>query len=186
MMELVLVMLILAMAAAIAAPSLHNFILGRKSRDTAAQVLALGQYARTRAVDSGAVYRLNVDAQARTYWLTRREGAAFKELGEEFGRHFLLPTGCSVRWLAPESTSSGPSGSGGAASFSLTPAPAAPRMAGATGAAGAANANHEFIDFYPDGRIDACALEFTDPAGWTSIGCKSETEPLTILERSAR
>ena len=179
-MELVLVMLILAVASAMVAPSLHNFILGRKSHDAAAQILALGQYAHIQAVNHGGVYRLNLDTQARTYWLTHKDGATFRALGEEFGRTFTLPAGTTARWLSPDPTQgtgqSGMSASG--PGISLTPR--------ASASSNGANGLHSYIDFYPDGRVDAWNLEITDSTGRTSIGCKSETEPLTILERSAR
>ena len=180
-MELVLVMLILAVASAVVAPSLHNFILGRKSHDAAAQILTLGQYAHIQAVNHGGVYRLNLDTQARTYWLTHKDGAVFRALGEEFGRTFTLPVGTTARWISPDpatgQNTSGQSGMSGPG-ISLTPR--------ASTSAKGANGLHSYIDFYPDGRVDAWNLEITDSTGRTSIGCKSETEPLTILERSAR
>ena len=178
-MELVLVMLILAVASAVVAPSLHNFILGRKSHDAAAQILALGQYAHIQAVNHGGVYRLNLDTQSQTYWLMHKDGAVFRALGEEFGRTFTLPSGTTARWLSPD-PATGQSGmtSTSGPGISLTPR----ASSGSTGTGGI----HTYIDFYPDGRVDAWNLEISDSTGRTTLGCKSETEPLTILERSAR
>jgi len=152
LLELVLVMLILTIMAGLVAPSLRNFIVGRKNNDAVDQLIALGHYARFRAAVTGAVYRLNFDPVAHVYWLTKRKGATFEDLGEEFGRHFTLPVGMSAQWM--------PSAGGN---------------------------RNTYIDFNPDGRIDASMLRIVDSSGKaTEIGCRSETEPLTILNQEAR
>lgn len=151
LMELVLVMLITCIVLALAVPSLSGFLRGRKAKDCAAQVLALGQYARTQAVNSGAVYRFNLDEMNQTYWLTQQRGSEFVELGTEFGRTFTLPKEIEARW--------DPTGGGG----------------------------ENYIDFYPDGRVAATLLELSEKNGERSIvGCRSETEPLTILAGERR
>lgn len=150
LLELVLVMLVMSIAVAVAAPSLRNFIHGRKSADAAAHVIALGQYARTQAVSTGAVYRLNVDTSSGGYWLTAQRGAGFAELGNEFGRHFGFPEGTAAQWL---STAAG---------------------------------QRDYIDFHPDGRVEAGTLEVSDSYGAFAVGCLSETEPLIVLSREAR
>ncbi|HYG74062.1 MAG TPA: GspH/FimT family pseudopilin, partial [Planctomycetota bacterium] len=147
LLELVLVMLVMSIAVAVAAPSLRNFMHGRKSADAAANVIALGQYARTQSVSTGAVYRLNVDPAHGEYWLTAQRGANFEELGNEFGRHFSFPQGTNAQWI------SSPAG------------------------------QREYIDFHPDGRVEAGTLELSDAYGTYAVGCLSETEPLTVLLR---
>jgi prepilin-type N-terminal cleavage/methylation domain-containing protein len=151
LLELVLVMLLVSLVMGMAAPSLRGFLIGRKSADAAAQVLALAHYARTQAVSAGAVCRLNVDPAARVYWLTMEKGGRFQELGTEFGRRFSLPEGVEACW---------------------TPL----REAG-----------HEYIEFFADGRTEAVSLQLTDREGRVFvIGCRSETEPLTVTEGSSR
>ena len=91
LLELILVMLILSTVLAMAGPSLGGFFTSRKTHDTAAQILALTQFARSQAISEGIVYRLNFDTRESTYWLTAREAGVFEELKTEFGRVFTLP-----------------------------------------------------------------------------------------------
>jgi prepilin-type N-terminal cleavage/methylation domain-containing protein len=91
LLELILVMVILSTVLAIAGPSLRGFFASRKTNDTAAQILALTQYARSQAISEGVVYRLNFDLDERTYWLTAWQSGAFRKLESEFGQIFTLP-----------------------------------------------------------------------------------------------
>ena len=91
LLELILVMVILSTVLAMAAPSLRGFFASRRSEDTAAQILALTQLARSQAISEGILYRLNFDTQERTYWLTAQQAGAFEPLDKEFGQIFELP-----------------------------------------------------------------------------------------------
>ena len=91
LLELILVMVILSTLLAMAAPSLRGFFASRKTHDTAAQILALTQFARSQAISEGIVYRLSFDTLERTYWLTAQEVGVFEKLGTEFGQVFTLP-----------------------------------------------------------------------------------------------
>lgn len=96
-MVLVLVSTVLAMAA----PSLRGFVGGRQTAETAARVLSLTQFARSQAAAQGRVYRLNIDAKEKTYWLTMQRAGAFVPLESEYGRRFQFPDGVSVRLELP-------------------------------------------------------------------------------------
>ena len=156
--ELVLVLLIVSIVAALAAPSFRGFLTGRKSVNAAAQIVALGQYARAQAASSGAVLRLNVDAGAKAYWLSARKDAVFEALGTEFGRRFTLPDGLAVRWM--------------------------PMLGNTTGGKSATSGGaHDYVDFYPDGRADAATLLLTDSSGKVfQLGCLSETELFKVIQ----
>jgi len=91
LLELILVMVILSTVLAMAAPSLRGFFASRRTDDTAAQILALTQFARSQAISEGVIYRLNFDTQERTYWLTSQQGGTFEMLATEFGQVFTLP-----------------------------------------------------------------------------------------------
>ncbi len=91
LLELILVMLILSTVLAMAAPSLRGFFGSRQAQDTAAQILALTQFARSQAISEGVIYRLNFDTRDRVYWLTAWKSGAFEELETEFGQVFTLP-----------------------------------------------------------------------------------------------
>lgn len=91
LLELILVMVILSTLLAMAAPSLRGFFASRQTHDTAAQILALTQFARSQAISEGIVYRLNFDTLERAYWLTAQEAGVFEALETEFGQVFTLP-----------------------------------------------------------------------------------------------
>ena len=91
LLELILVLVILSTVLAMAAPSLRGFFASRQTHDTAAQILALTQFARSQAISEGIVYRLNFDTLECTYWLTARQAGAFERLKTEFGQSFTLP-----------------------------------------------------------------------------------------------
>ena len=55
LLELILVMVILSTVLAMAAPSLSGFFGSRQTHDTAAQILALTQLARSQAISEGVV-----------------------------------------------------------------------------------------------------------------------------------
>lgn len=91
LLELILVMVILSTVLAMAAPSLRGFFASRQTHDTAAQILALTQLARSQAISEGIVYRLNFDTTERTYWLTAQQAGIFEQLKTGFGQIFTLP-----------------------------------------------------------------------------------------------
>jgi len=101
LLELIVVLGLVGVLLGLAAPSLKGFFASRQTADAAAQILALTQLAGSRAAAQGTVYRLNIDPQTNTYWLTVQEEGAFVDLGCEFGRRFLLPEGTTIRVQSP-------------------------------------------------------------------------------------
>ncbi|KPK34524.1 MAG: hypothetical protein AMJ65_18185 [Phycisphaerae bacterium SG8_4] len=91
LLELIMVMVILSTVLAMAAPSLSGFFGSRQTHDTAAQILALTQLARSQAISEGIIYRLNFDTRERTYWLTAQQAGTFEELQTGLGQIFTLP-----------------------------------------------------------------------------------------------
>lgn len=91
LLELILVMVILSTVLAMAAPSLSGFFGSRQTHDTAAQILALTQLARSQAISEGVVYRLSFDTTERKYWLTAQQAGTFEELETGLGQIFTLP-----------------------------------------------------------------------------------------------
>src|SRR4051812_29637970 len=73
LLELILVMLILAIIVAMIVPEMSNFGRNRRAGDCAGQIVAVAHWARTRAIADGVPYRLNVDPQQGTYWLTMQQ-----------------------------------------------------------------------------------------------------------------
>lgn len=91
LLELILVMVILSTVLAMAAPSLRGFFASRRTEDSAAQILALTQLARSQAICEGIIYRLNFDTQERSYWLTAQKQGVFEQIKTGFGQIFTLP-----------------------------------------------------------------------------------------------
>jgi prepilin-type N-terminal cleavage/methylation domain-containing protein len=104
LLELILVMAIVAIIVAMASPMLRGFGEARRGDNCAAELVALTQWARTQAITRGATFRLNLDPNARTYWLTVDQGdGTFVSPGSEFGRAFLAPDGVTIDWnVAPQ------------------------------------------------------------------------------------
>ena len=100
LIELVLVLLILAVLVAMAAPSLRGFLAGRQAADAALNVLSLTRWARTEAISQGHPCRLNIEGGA--YWLTVQQAGAYVAPGSEMGRRFALPEGASAGFLAAD------------------------------------------------------------------------------------
>ena len=77
LLELVMVMMLMCVVAALSVPSFKGFGKGRRVGACAAQLVTVTQYARTQAVTAAETYRLNVDAATGTYWLTVERDGAF-------------------------------------------------------------------------------------------------------------
>ena len=97
LLELIAVLVLISTVLAIAAPSLRGFARGRQTDDAALRILALTRLARSRSASWGAVHRLNVDPDARQYWLTMQRQGAFVEIDSDHGRRYNLPAGVSVK-----------------------------------------------------------------------------------------
>ena len=96
LIELILVMLILCTVLGLAGPSLRGFFGRRQIDNTASRLLSLTQYARSQAICEGRSYRLNIDKDRGTYWLTVRDQGAYEDPGTEWGRVLTLPTELSL------------------------------------------------------------------------------------------
>jgi len=101
LLELIVVLVLVSTVLAMAAPSLRGFVGGRQTANAAAQVLSLTKLARSQAVVQGRVYRLNIDTETKTYWLTMQRAGSFVPLGFEHGRRFQFPDGVSVKLELP-------------------------------------------------------------------------------------
>jgi len=149
LLELILVLLLLSVVLASAAPSLRVFSASRRVAEAAAQIVALAQYARTQAIAEGRVYRLNLDLEGGRYWVTAQTGGAFLTLENEFGRVFALPEGTRIVWVEPPPTPA----------LAATPGLQLPWQA-ATATSLPATRDH--LTFFPDGRAETARLRIYD------------------------
>ena len=96
LMELIVVLVLISTVLALASPSLRRFVRGRSTGDAAAHMLALTHLARSQAVTGAQVWRLNLDPESGTYWLTTQTEGAFVAPLREYGRVFHLPDGVTL------------------------------------------------------------------------------------------
>jgi type IV fimbrial biogenesis protein FimT len=100
MMELVLVLAVIAICAAIAAPSLSGFARGRVLPNTATELMTALRWCRMRALTEGVEYRCNLDKSANTWWVTKDsgDGSTFVDVSDnELGRSHTLPEGVIIQ-----------------------------------------------------------------------------------------
>ena len=91
LLELVLVMVLIAVGLAVAAPSLQGWNRGTKLRNQADQLVSVTRWARTHAIADSTVYRLNIDPSGSAYSLTKQSGQEFVAVeSSEWGRSFQL------------------------------------------------------------------------------------------------
>jgi prepilin-type N-terminal cleavage/methylation domain-containing protein len=102
LLELIIVMAIVAITAGLVVPTLRNFGEGRRVSESATQMVAVANFARTQAINESVVYRLNLDTATNTYWLTARRGGEYASPGGSFGRVFTAPDGVTLDWDAPQ------------------------------------------------------------------------------------
>lgn len=94
--ELVLVMVVITAALAIAAPALRGFAHGARMRDASTQFLAMCHWARTQAVSTARIHRLQVDLNAPQYRVMVQRGDQFVSPANDFGQVFVMPEGYRV------------------------------------------------------------------------------------------
>jgi prepilin-type N-terminal cleavage/methylation domain-containing protein len=93
LIELILVLMLLSVLLALAAPSLRGFAGGQADADAADGVLGMTRMARDLAATKGVVTRLNFDFQDGTYWVTMQERGIFVEPGAGESGHYRLAAG---------------------------------------------------------------------------------------------
>ena len=154
-----MVMMLLCVVAAMAVPSMRGFGQGRRIGACAAQLVAVTRYARTQAITRGVPYRLNVDPDTGTYWITVERNGGFDVAREDFGRVFEAPEGISISWYGPT---------------------------GSDGTAAAGGRRYPYVEFLPTGRASsAVTLRLSDAEGngaVQEVACLSPAEPFRVLE----
>jgi len=103
MIELILVMALLSIVAALASPSLSNFFKGRALDSEARRFLTLTRYAQSRAVTEGVPMLLWVDAQEGKYGLEMEPG--YDERADEKAVEYALAKTLSIQ--VPEGANQG-------------------------------------------------------------------------------
>ena len=132
LLELILVMVIISAVLGMAAPSLRGFFASRKAHDAAAGILSLIRYARTQAITEGRNYRLNLDPDDGSYWLTVNDAGGYATLDTDLGRKFLLPEHTTMKVEMDDDDEED------------------------------RDVSSEIIEFYPKGQADVCTIRLFD------------------------
>lgn len=98
LIELVLVLLILAICAAIAAPTLSGFARARALPNTATDLVTTARWCRVMSLTDGVEYRLNLDKGGGKWWVTKDDGTGsnFVSVTQELGQERPLPDGVAI------------------------------------------------------------------------------------------
>jgi len=152
--ELLIVMVLVAIAMGIAAPTLGLFTGSRHIKNSSACFLALADYGRSQAISEGRPYRLNIDTEKGIFWLTVQANGDFEMLGSEMGREFLLPEGVEIKMA------------GKLFDLREVEVPGL-RLPGQHGSIGSPveDGGIEHVTFYPDGHTQTGRFRMTDRRG---------------------
>jgi prepilin-type N-terminal cleavage/methylation domain-containing protein len=98
LVELVLVLLVIAVCAAIAAPSLSGFARGRALPNASQDLVTTTNWCRVKSLGDGVEYRLNFDKAAGKWWVTKDDGTGsnFVDCTESLGTEYIVPEGVSI------------------------------------------------------------------------------------------
>ena len=91
LLELVVVLMLMAIVLAAAVPSLRGWNRGQRLDNAAEQFLSAARWARSEAISTAAVHRLEV--AGNIYQVLRLEGETYVPVAGEFGHDTLLPEG---------------------------------------------------------------------------------------------
>ena len=169
-MELLLVMVVIGVVVALAAPTLRGFAGAQQAEDAAASILSLTRWAQSQAITLGRPCRLNIDSDTGTYWLTVQEQGAYVPLKADLGQTFHLPDGVKfeLRFDQDQNQSPTPGSRGIMGSLARKSTP-----------------QRNYIQFHPSGRCDTATIEVRGKKGEVyQISCASATEPFVMVSSS--
>ena len=165
MLELTLVLAILALILALAAPRFRGFAASREVHDTAASIVTLIKWARMQAIDEGRLFRLYVDMDLQEYWAAGQEGSAFVHPRVSMGQRFFLPEGVTLRWQDPELSRTRSQRTSQRTSQRNSP-------------------QSSYIEFDPSGRAEVATIRLTGRLGTVlDVTCRSPREPYRVVPR---
>jgi Tfp pilus assembly protein FimT len=152
-MELVLVLVVIAICAAIAAPNLRGFAHGRKLPNTATALMTTARWCRVQALSDGVEYRLNLDASANKWWVTMDDGTGtnFTDVTDDLGREYAIPEGVTISDITFQSQM--PASDAGI-----------------------------FISFRPGGKTDAAKITLSSDNFTIAVGCDTPLGSYRVME----
>jgi prepilin-type N-terminal cleavage/methylation domain-containing protein len=157
LIELLLVMLVVTVVLAVAAPSMRGFAAGRATADAATKAVALTKWARAQAIALGQPCRVNVSPDGGSFQLTVQNHGAFVPADGDAGLPINLPDGARAALQQPKPV---------AGTLRTDPT----------------TANRSFVQFYPNARSDVATIEITGKDGDVFlVSCDSPTEAFRVF-----
>jgi prepilin-type N-terminal cleavage/methylation domain-containing protein len=167
LIELIMVMVILAIAVGAVAPTLRTFTEGRKTKDAASQIVGLAAYARTQSISEGRIYRMYFDATDRQYWLAADNGGSFGPPTGDFGQKFATPANSRMQVDVTQA---------------VTPLAEQDNLTQGMGSNQPKQDINPYVQFLPSGRTDPVKIILTDSLGTViEIACQTPTEGFRIV-----
>ncbi len=187
LVELIVVMVILAIVAGVVAPSLSHFRMGRSNANTANQIVALAQYARTQSASEGRTYRLNFDPDHGEFWLTAQgPSGTYDPPNGDYGQHFDVSDGVRMDLNINPQANAQMTVPSTVNQVTVQPPPpvADPEVSQPnTLMQNVRNPQDgQYVEFQPGGRTDSAVIKLTDRGGAViEVGCASATEMFHVL-----
>jgi prepilin-type N-terminal cleavage/methylation domain-containing protein len=99
LMELVLVLVVISICAAIAAPNLRGSVKARMLPNAASTLVTTARWCRVMAISEAVEYRLNFDIPTGRWWVTKEDasGTNFVNVNDDLGRQYTLPGELSIQ-----------------------------------------------------------------------------------------
>ena len=153
LMELVLVLAVIAICAAIAAPNMSGFARGRLLPNTASALVSTTRWCRVQALSEGVGYRLNFDSGTGRWWVTKTDdgGVNFADVTDDMGREFTLPEGITIQELTFQSEIQ-------------------------------ASAQGAYIAFRPGGKTDPATIKLASETNTIQVACESPLGSFHIVK----
>ncbi len=183
LLELILVMIILAIAAAMVVPSLRTFAIGRQTDNAITTVLSLSNYARVHSISEGRTFRLNFDPQGTAMWLTAQNGGVYEAPHNDYGQRFEMPDGVKLDVMMQPMPNTQLVVPVDVQQTLVTPVvPYGQPLAESDTVVQNQHGPGTYMEYQPSGRVDPIHIRLTDKLGRTvDLGCQSTTETIHVL-----
>jgi len=170
LIELIMVLVVIAAALAVAAPSLGGWRRGQRLQSAGEEFLSVARHGRALAIANAQVHRLYVDPASGRYWLMAQDGMQFANLGTSMGRVFELPEGCTIAMSSSSSATNTTNAVAAQNGGIVTQGPL------------------EYVEFYPSGRMQpAASVVITGESGDTyAFDTPSAVEGLVVVGAPAQ
>jgi prepilin-type N-terminal cleavage/methylation domain-containing protein len=191
LLELILVMTIIAIVAAVAVPTMRAFTIGRASNNAATQLVELANYARTQAAAEGRIYRMYFDPSTGEFWLTAQNAGVFQPpASNDFGRRFQAGDGVQLDVQVNPAPATTPQPPQQDQQENVTQA-FGPISQQYTAPNNLVQHIHQdvlpYVEFQPSGRTDPVQIRLIDKLGTEiDIECPSATESFRIVSGAPR